>query len=473
MNWTIDFIHRAVGGDLLSSPCMEFQSYSTDSRDRKIQGSFFIALVGDHYDAHDFIPKAVEEAGVRGVLCHRWEESWEPLKQKASFIRVPETLKALHDLAFSWRGELSAKVMAITGSNGKTTTKDFLYQILSCLGKTRASLGSFNNHWGLPFTILNTQTTDQYCVLEMGMNHPGEITSLNHIARPDMVTVVNVGQAHLGHFENGIQGVAKAKEEIYLSAPKEARFVFNIDNSWTQKMSTRYDKHFNLCFSNKNPSADVYLRVQQKTQKGFIIEGHIGGVRGQVEVNFWGEQNLENLAAATCLACGAGVEPKSLWQYLNQCHTGWGRNQWLELKSGGPLLFDGYNANPDSFKSLLENLENRWDQGKQYIALFGEMLELGDKSGPEHRQLGQQAGRLPWSHCVFMGSSGACFQEGWEASKNKVKPIILNGYKEFLDLCLPFVLNKKAQVIVKGSRGGTLEKVVEQLNPLNFPPKSI
>ncbi len=472
MIWTLDFIHRAVGGDLLSSPHKEFLSYSTDSRDPKITGSFFITLIGDHHDAHDFVPRAVE-AGTRGVLCHRWEESWEPFKQKVSFIKVPETLKALHDLASSWRDELSAKVMAITGSNGKTTTKDFLYQILSCPGKTRASRGSFNNHWGLPFTILNTEASDQYCVLEMGMNHPGEITSLNHIAKPDLVTVVNVGRAHLGHFKGGIQAVAKAKEEIYMSAPGEARFVFNMDNFWTREMSTRYDKRLNLCFSNKNPSADVFLEVQKKTERGFIVQGHIGGVQGQVEVNCWGEENLENLAAALCLAYGVGVEPKSLWQYSNRCRTGWGRNQWLELESEAQLLFDGYNANPDSFKSLLENLQSRWDYGKQYIALFSEMLELGDRSGPEHRQLGQRAGSLPWSHCVFMGSSGACFQEGWEASGNKIKPIILNGYKEFLDFNPPFVLNKKTQVIVKGSRGGTLEKIVEGLDPLNFSPKII
>ena len=472
MNQTIDFIHKAVGGETLSSPHETFSSYSTDSRNPKIQGSFFIALVGSHHDAHNFIPKAVE-AGAKGILCHQWKKDWEPLRQKASFIKVDNTLKALHDLASSWRDELSAKVIAITGSNGKTTTKDFLYQILSPLKKTRASQGSFNNHWGLPFTILNTKPTDQYCILEMGMNHPGEITSLNHIAKPNLVTAVNVGKAHLGHFEKGIEAVAKAKEEIYLSAPDNTRFVFNIDNSWTKKMFARHKNPLSLCFSNKDPKADVYLKVHQKNQKGFVIRGHIGEIQNQTEVNFWGEQNLENLAAATCLAYGVGANPKNLWKNLSLCHTGWGRNQWLELKSGAWLLFDGYNANPDSFKSLFENLKNSWDQEKQYIALFGEMLELGNSASIEHRQLGQQAGSLPWSHCFFMGSSGSSFQEGWENSENKIKPIILNNYKDFLDLTPPFMLNKKTQVIVKGSRGGTLEKVIEKLSPLNFPPKLI
>ena len=290
--WTIDFIQKAVNGNLLSSPYEEFSSYCTDSRDPKIPGSFFIALVGDNHNAHDFIPKAVK-AGARGVLCHQWKDTWEPLKQKASFIKVPETLKALHHLASSRRNEISAKVIAITGSNGKTTTKDFLHQILSTQGKTRASRGSFNNHWGLPFTILNTKPTDRYCVLEMGMNHPGEITSLNHIARPDLATVVNVGKAHLEHFENGIRGVAEAKEEIYLSAPKNSRFVFNIDNPWTEKMSTRHERHHNLCFSNQNPKADVCLKIQKKTEKGFLVQGHIGGIQDQVEVNFWGNKTLK------------------------------------------------------------------------------------------------------------------------------------------------------------------------------------
>ena len=335
---------------------------------------------------------------------------------------------------------------------------------------------NFNNHLGLPFSLLNTQSTDRFCVLEMGMNHPGEITRLNFIARPHIVGVVNVGKAHIGNFADGICGVAKAKEEIYQSAPQKALLVFNLDNPWTQKMTRNYKKDRSLCFSRQNPSADVFLKMIQETQDAFTIEGHIGGVKGQAEVSFWGQHNLENLTTAITMAFGAGIKGKDLWQILKEPREKasmsfpmiWGRNQWLDLKSGGRLLFDGYNANPDSFKSLLQNLKRTWDRQKQYIAFFGEMLELGDLSPTEHQKLGERTGELPWSHCFFIGPSGNSFEQGWKNSKNKIKPIILNSYKQFLDLPTPFVLSQKTQVIVKGSRGSALEKLVEFMKPINF-----
>ena len=472
MKWTIEFIREATSGKVLSSPQREFAHYCTDHRDPKIKGSLFIALVGSRHDAHTFVPKAVE-AGARGILCHQWKQEWEPLKQKAGFIKVSDTLVALQDLASSWRDQIPAQVIALTGSNGKTTTKDFLHQILSQRGETQASQGSFNNHWGLPFTLLKTSTDSRYCILEMGMNHSGEIKILGGIARPDLVAVINVGRAHVGHFKDGVEGVARAKEEIYEFAPKEAKFVFNLDNPWTKKMFTKYKNHPRLVFSNQDPLADVYLKIRSKTQRGFIIEGQVGGVGGQAEVNFWGEQNLENLAAAACLAYGAGVDSQSLWQSFHHCRTGWGRNQWLPLESGGWALFDGYNANPDSFKSLLENLKTHWNSKKQYMAFFSEMLELGEQRALEHESLGRMVATLPWTHCVFMGPSGADFKRGWEFSKNKITPIILNSYEESLDLDLAFMLNPESQVIVKGSRGGALERIVERLNPVSFSLKSV
>lgn len=467
MKFSLELIEKSTGGKTKSSPHNSFKSYSADNRDPEIKDSLFIPLVGDIHDAHKFVPQAVE-AGATGVLFHSWDDSWESLLEKATFIEVPDTLKALQDFASAWRDGLSAKVIGLTGSNGKTTTKDFLSQILGEFGKVNASRGSYNNHWGVPFTLLEADRDNDFCIVEMGMNHVGELIELTKISKPDFVTVTNVGRAHMGNFSNGIQGVADAKAEIYQASPVGASFIFNVDNEWTRKMYAKYVDHPSYTFSTTNFSADVYLKVKSETPLGYLIEGQIGGMIGTAELRFWGEHNVQNLAAAVCLAYVAGAQPEKLWKSIEKCNTGWGRNQWVELKSGGQVLFDGYNANPDSFAQLLFNLENTWDEGKKYSAIFGEMLELGDQAAKAHEELGMLAGRMEWESCIFVGPSGLDFLRGWQSTVNDKKPIILDTYEESLDLKWPFVLNSELQLIVKGSRGGQLERFIHRMDPINF-----
>jgi UDP-N-acetylmuramoyl-tripeptide--D-alanyl-D-alanine ligase len=466
----LDFIKEATGGSLVSSPEKTFTGYSTDNRDPNIKGTIFIPLVGEQHDAHKFVEKALEN-GAAGALVHHWDESWDKFKDSKSFIKVKDTLKALQHFAKAWRKDLKGQVLALTGSNGKTTTKDFLGQILSNFGATTVSQGSFNNHWGVPFTLLNTKKDDQFCVLEMGMNHAGELIQLVGIGDPDFVGVINVGNAHIGHFENGIEGVARAKEEIYEAANPRAQRIFNVDNPWTREMYKKYSEYPCYTYSLENFSADVYFRIKEKRPKGFLIEGQIGGVLGQSEVSFFGEHNISNLAAAVTFAYMAGCRPEKLWPLLPQCHTGWGRNQWVELKNGAELLFDGYNANPDSFKQLLENSKEAIENSSNPVAIFGEMLELGNKTEEEHYILGKETAKLPLKHCVFIGPSAPAFKKGWDSERNDNSLKISSTYKESLDIDLETVVDKDSLVIVKGSRGGALERVVERLDPVQFSPK--
>jgi UDP-N-acetylmuramoyl-tripeptide--D-alanyl-D-alanine ligase len=454
----------------MCSPHNNFTGYCVDNRSANIKGALFIPLRGDRHDAHNFVSAAVM-AGASGVVVDSWRSEWESLKDKATFIEVQDTLQALKDIARGWRSELKAKVIGLSGSNGKTTTKDFLIQMLSPLGRVHGSQGSFNNHWGLPFTLLDTASDCDYCVVEMGMNHSGELTELCQIAQPDVVGLTNVGRAHVGNFSDGIEGVARAKEELYQSAPNPAVFIFNIDNPWILKMYERHAHHRVITFSQKDFSADVYLRVKEKNATGFIVEGQIGGVLGQANIHFWGEQNIENLGVALALAYGSGVSPQSLWPQLSLCHTGWGRNQWLDTQSGAKILFDAYNANPESFAQLLRNLKETWNSQYKYVGIFGEMFELGDETSQEHQALGRACAQLPWSQCLFIGPSGEAFAQGWSQEKSSIKPVILGSYQDFLALNHSSMLDPKHQIIIKGSRGGALERVVQQLSPLGFTPK--
>lgn len=466
----LDFVVDSVKGKCLSKPHQEFLGYCVDNRDRSIEGSLFIPLVGEVHDAHKFVKQAVE-SGARGVLVHKWEKQWDSLKNLATFIEVPNTLTALQFLGKEWRKMFQGKVLGLTGSNGKTTTKDFLSQVLSHFGSTHASHGSFNNHWGVPFTLLEADPSSKFVVVEMGMNHSGEISRLTSIADPDMVMVTNVGRAHIGNFENGIEGIAAAKEEIYESAKASAQLIFNIDNPYTLKMYQRYLDRPCFTFSNQNFSADVYFKLKTQTDTGMVIEGQIGGVLGKTHLSFWGPQNIQNLAAAVAMAYLAGCPPEKIWPVLELCHTGWGRNQWLDLRCGGKVLFDAYNANPDSFAELLKNVKPLVGNNPHCVAVFGEMLELGEETATEHEALGRLAGQLPWAKCLFIGPSGARFEAGWKSSGNNEMPIILNTYKDSLDLDLQSMVDQQSLIIVKGSRGGALERIVERLNPVSFPSK--
>ena len=467
--FALDFVVKATDGELISQASTTFARCTYDNRDANIADSLFIPLIGESHDAHKFVFSAVTN-GATGVLFQTWDPQWELLKGKASFIKVGDTLKALQDLGAAWRQQLQGTVIGLTGSNGKTTTKDFLTQILESFGGAHSSKGSYNNHWGVPMTLLSCPKDQKFCVTEMGMNHAGEITDLVNIASPNIVTVTNVGRAHMGNFSDGIDGVAKAKEEIYAASKPATKMIFNIDNTYTAKMYQKYAERESYTFSLKNFSADVYFRKKGSSENGLLIEGQIGGELGQAEVSFFGEHNIENLCAATALAYIAGCSPSKLWGALSHCHSGWGRNQWVTLKSGGKALFDGYNANPDSFQQLLSNVGDL-TASKSCMAIFGEMLELGEQSEEEHYQLGLKAGQLAWKHCLFIGPSGSAFVKGWNESKNSINPIILDTYEESLDLDFLSMVDPQSQFIVKGSRGSALERVIERLDPIEFSAK--
>ncbi len=466
MKYDLDFIVEATQGSVKSKVHKQFTGFSTDNRDPDIKGKLFIPLVGDNHDAHDYVTSAIEN-GATGALVHTWEKSWDGLLEQASFVEVKDTLQALQDFAKAWRGLFQGKVLALTGSNGKTTTKDFLFQILQNFGSVNASHGSFNNHWGVPFTLLQSDPTNRFCIVEMGMNHSGEIAKLMTIADPDLVTVTNVGRAHIGNFSDGIEGVARAKEEIYELSKAESQLLFNLDNPWTLKMYEKYMDRASYTYSTKNFSADVYFRIKEKTATGLTIEGQIGGELGKADLSFWGDHNVENLAAAVALAYIGGVKPGLIWPVLKNCHAGWGRNQWIDTESGLRVLFDGYNANPDSFATLLKNISPLTQQ-KKCIAVFGEMLELGENASIQHEELGEKAGKLTWEKCLFIGPSAKAFQTGWQKT---AAPESLETFSDFKELNLDELkstLTKSEILVVKGSRGGALERVISSLRPIEW-----
>jgi UDP-N-acetylmuramoyl-tripeptide--D-alanyl-D-alanine ligase len=453
----------ATGGRILSPQPAEFHGVGTDTR-QSLDGKLFIPLKGEQFDAHDFVAKAVEQ-GAAAILVHHWREEWKPLLARAAFVRVDDTLQALQAFATHWRRQHGFQVIGITGSNGKTSTKEFTYALVKDSLPASASKGSYNNHWGVPLSILAAGPEHRLLILEMGMNKPGEITRLCQIAEPQVVAVTMVGRGHIGEL-GGVEGIARAKEEIYLAAPG-AVHVFNMDNEWTLRMQAR-SKAKQIRFSSVRTDVEVNLRARRVSWDGLDLTGEIGGVAGQALARVLGRHNTVNLMAAASLALAVGVKPDAIWRRLGAIHdSSWGRNQILQLKNGARILFDAYNANPDSMTALMKNLCEMDVEGKKYL-VAGDMKELGAFSETSHEEIGERAGSVGFEKIWYIGRYSDDFERGLK--KTGAGPRFVASPGIDAGIAKSFFEDLKAGdlVAVKGSRGMQLEKVVESW-PLTAP----
>lgn len=458
----------ATKGQALSEVKMKFQGIGTDTR-QSLDGQLFVALKGDSFDAHNFLDKAVAQ-GAAALLVHEDSPMVQSLKSKVTVIKVADTLKGLQGLGNWARKTAKATIIGITGSNGKTTTKEFTAAILDSFKTVHYSKGSFNNHWGVPFTLLQLDPQKEIAVVEMGMNHAGEITELVKIAEPDIVVCTMVGRAHIEHFGT-IEKIAEAKEEIYEASSPTATRVYNLDNPLTRKMYEKAQKKFPqaklVTFSSQDPKADVYLKLEAMGLQSLKVAGHIEDEDGEVTVPVFGAQNLTNLMAAAAIGIAAGLDPEQVWTGLSHCKTIWGRNQLLELKSGAQMIFDGYNANPDSMKALLDNVKILTTKGRK-IGVFGEMLEMGALAGSLHEELGELVGKTGFDKVYFIGASEAAFEKGLKKSGYKNAFNIAKDFKDEAAREFASDLRPGDMAMVKGSRGMKLERFVLPCEPKDF-----
>lgn len=464
---TLQDLEQATKGRILSSSQQNFVGVGTDTREN-LQGQVFVALKGENFDAHDYLQKAVE-SGAKALIVHREMPGLAELYPQVSCVLVDDTLTALQNLGHYWRKKIKAKVVAVSGSNGKTTTKEFALAIVQTKWKAKASPNSFNNHWGVPISILSVGPEDEVAILEMGMNHAGELTRLTKIAEPDISLVTMVGQAHIGELGSQ-QAIAHAKEELYIAQPHAIQ-IFNLDNSFTMDMHEKAlvqnkAKSF-LTFSAFNPRVNVSMRTHRMDLDGIEVVGEINGVRGEAKVAIFGRHNTTNLMAASCIGLALGMTPAEIWAALPHCKGHWGRNQLVKLQSGTRVLFDGYNANPESMAMLVKNLLELSPKGKK-VAVIGEMLELGQNSSRLHEELAELIGRSDVDLVWYIGSQGAAFRAGLERSGFEKKSYFSNTYEQTLANEIGSVLNPDDIVVIKGSRGMRLERVLEAWNPINF-----
>ncbi len=471
MKWNLQLIAQWTKGEIISSHETKFSEIGTDTR-KDLTGQVFIALKGDHYDAHQYLDQAVAK-GASALIVHELPEKFQNLKENVSVIMVKDTLAALQQFAHHYRKSLATKIIGITGSNGKTTTKEFTAQILGTYRKTHYSQGSFNNHWGVPMTLLQIPIDADFAVVEMGMNHAGEITQLVQIAEPDIVVCTMVGTAHLEFFGNQ-KNIALAKSEIYLHSKPDAVRIFNQDQELTYDMMLPVTKAHPssrmLTFSEVHNEADVHFKIEELTMRGMKISGFIAGEKGEAKIPIFGKQNLTNLMAAATIAHACKLNPEQIWKALPFCRTAWGRNQFIETKNGAEILFDGYNANPDSMKALLENIPLLKTAGNK-IGVFGQMKELGAAAPEGHREIGALAAQAGFKQIYFIGEDHLYFSDGLAKSNYAGEVFIKPTFDSTLGEKLKSSLHPHDIVVIKGSRGAGTERFVEYCEPLHWTHK--
>lgn len=432
---------------------------STDTR-VSAPGALFVALVGESFDAHNFIAQAVAQ-GCHGLVVEKDIASALTPEQRQSIqvFTVKDTLWALQQLAHIQSQSLKQCLkVAITGTSGKTSTKYFAHQLLQDEVKHYFSPKSFNNHIGVPLSVLEIDEEDKVALLEVGMNHPGEIENLISIIEPDVTLVTMVGRGHLLGL-GSIEAVLKEKMSIY---SKGQTHIVNMDDAriyefYKNKRGALKDKAQVCWVSSKNADADIFLSASEDPDDPFgkfIVKGHVGGVKGEAQVPISGLHHVTNVLMAVAIAFKSGLSAEKIWQRLGLLRSFWGRSEVIRSPQGHNFYFDAYNANPESMKAFLLQLQKL--QNPPFIIL-GEMLELGDDAQELHYELGLLAAKIPHEQLWFMGPSHEAFLRGYSSQKNGKTPVISDAYKEDVALRYKSMLKTGDWIALKGSRGMRLE----------------
>lgn len=453
-------ILSAIQGECVAgSPETIFSGVSTDSRDMT-EGSLFWALEGERFDGHDFAEQAVEK-GAAGVVVRQGYERLPGHERRPVVIAVQDTLKALGDLASWWRHQHRVDVAAITGSAGKTTTKEMTAEILAIHSRTLKSQGNFNNLVGLPLTLFSLDEGHRRAVLEMGMNHAGEIGRLTEIADPDVGLITNVARAHLEGVGN-IQGVARAKLELLEKASPKSRVILNGDDALLMKTASGFGKKV-ITFGMGEGNDIRAEGVKTLGRDGVTFNLRYQGDSTPVRLRVPGLQNVFNALAASSIALCLNESRKDIIQGLDRFQGIKGRFAVSTLPGGATLVDDTYNANPASLKVALDSLKHLIANGGKIIVGLGEMLELGEETIPAHIEAGGMVADLGASHLLAMGEHAPELIEGaLEKGFPAEKAVRVHTHEDMVQR-ISALMKGRDLVFLKGSRRIGLDKVAEGL----------
>lgn len=442
-------IANLSGGRLLQGdPESLVDAVSTDTR-QIAPGALFVALSGERFDGHDFLPAAIE-AKASALMVSRRPDDLDDFGDSA-VIEVEDTLTGLQELARGYRRQLRARAVVITGSNGKTSTKDMIREVLGSRYRVAATKGNFNNHIGLPLSILNTGPEDDYAVWEIGMNHPGEIAPLAEIAAPDLAVITNIGTAHIGNMGSR-EAIAEEKGRLAEALTSNGVLILNANDDFTASIRRRTAARVVTAGMDAGEVRASGLEIHED---GTTFELENGNDTVRVKLPIPGRHMVSNALLAAAVGFECGLTAEQIGRALTNVRLTPGRLQILQHE-GVRIINDAYNANPDSMRASLATVGAMNGAGKKF-AILGEMGELGGESEQAHREIGQLALAEGFHHICSVSDGARGFTESLEANPSQAIHHFQNHQEAavFLrDHALPGDV-----VLLKGSRSAAMDTI--------------
>src|SRR5438445_8878579 len=422
---------------------------STDSRTLK-RGELFVALRGENFDGHNFVESAAKAGAAGAIVDSTWKGK---VPENFALILAEDPLQAYQNLAASYRRSLSLKVVAITGSNGKTSTKDFAAAVLARRFRVTKTEGNFNNHVGLPRTILEATSQDEVAVWEIGMNHPGEVAALAKLAAPDVAILTNIGVAHI-EFMGSRETIAAEKGALMEAVDAQGTVVLNADDPFTPGMAARARARVILAGTTAGT-----IRASEISQSGSgtgftILEG---AHRCRAQLPVPGLHMVQNALLAVAAGRAFGLSLEDCAAGLIAAPLTKARLQIKEIH-GLQFIDESYNVNPDSMKAALHTLVELAADGKR-IAVLAEMRELGEESEHGHREVGETAAALKIDQLIAIGDAATAIADGARHAGLR-KTTVVNSTSEAADLFREIAAPGDL-ILIKGSRASRTEEVIE------------
>jgi UDP-N-acetylmuramoyl-tripeptide--D-alanyl-D-alanine ligase len=437
-----DVLHGVLSG-------ADVQVTSVDTDSRRIQpGQLFVALTGEKFDGHDFLPQVAAQGAVAALVSH-------PVDTALPTVQVSDTRLAMGQLAAHWRQQLGLPLIAVTGSNGKTTTKEMIAAIMQVhvggADKVLATAGNFNNDIGMPLTLLRLRAEHRCAVIEMGMNHLGEIDYLTRLARPDVAVINNAGTAHIGELGSR-ENIAKAKGEIFAGLADNGIAVINADSEFADYWRSLNTSHQVLTFG-LSDHADVRGEIiAHEPVSTFKL--HYQGASITLTLPVPGAHNIMNAMAAAAASLAAGATLQEIAQGLQNFAGVKGRLQLKTAANGANVIDDTYNANPDSMKAALDVLQN-YRQRTWFV--MGDMGELGSDAEDMHAMVGRYAKEHGINNMCALGTHTQAAVQAFGSHGQHFDSL------EALVIALKNNIAADDVVLVKGSRFMQMERVVNAL----------
>ncbi|MGA2673629.1 MAG: UDP-N-acetylmuramoyl-tripeptide--D-alanyl-D-alanine ligase [Terracidiphilus sp.] len=452
----------AIGaGAVLEAPArvanagaLEARGYSIDSRTVSA-GELFFAVRGGRLDGHEFVTAALERGAVAAVVSRERVALLPDVALGAPLLIAEDPLLALQALAAHVRRQWGRRVVAITGSAGKTTTKEAVAAALGAKFNVLKSQGNLNNGFGLPLQLLRLEPEHEFAVVEMGMNHPGEIAALARIAAPDWGVVTNVGTAHIENFAEGQAGIARAKFELVASLPANGVIFLNCDDPYVSQFGRDFQGR--AVYFGAGPCADPRFLEVSEDLAGLHLRFRAGKQEGELTLHLLGAHNASNALAGLAVALEAGVELDAAAAALESLTPGDKRGEVMEI-GGATILNDSYNSNPEALRSMIRTLAGR-PAGRR-ILVAGEMLELGEQGPALHAACGRAAAEAGLD--LVAGVQGNAVHLAAAACTGGVAALFLPDAAA-AGRWLKQNLEPGDVALVKGSRGVHLEKAIEAL----------